>query len=88
MAADTHGSELINAVALLGAAVVAVPIFKGGAEGISKSAILFAGQYFDELPVPADRPIPLTDEVAEMREQAGLSAGTIPIPQSRPDEGA
>ena len=68
--------------------LVTVPVFKGGAEGISRSAILFAGQYFDELPVPADRPIPLTDEVAEMREQAGLAAGTIPVPQSRPDEGA
>jgi len=68
--------------------LVAVPIFKGGAQGISKSAILFAGQYFDELPLPADRPVPLTDEVAELREQAGLSLGMIPIPQSRPDEGA
>ncbi len=28
MAVDVHGSELVNAVALLGAAVVAVPIFK------------------------------------------------------------
>lgn len=71
--------------------LVPVPIFKGGAEGISKSAILFAGQYFDELPVPAERPIPLTDEVAEMRRARGadgLSAGAIPVPQFRPDEGA
>ena len=72
----------------LARALVPVPIFKGGAEGISKSAVLFAGQYFDELPVPAVRPVPLTDEVAELREQAGLAEGTIPIPQSRPDEGA
>jgi len=72
----------------LARALVAVPIFKGGAEGISKSAILFAGRYFDELPVPAGRPVPLTDEVAELRAQAGFPGGAIPIPQSRPDKGA
>ncbi|GAB4350757.1 MAG: D-alanyl-D-alanine carboxypeptidase family protein [Oricola sp.] len=67
---------------------VAIPIFKGGAEGVSKSAILFAGQYFDALPVPVNRPVPLTDEVAEMRAQAGRPGGSIPVPQARPDEGA
>ncbi len=52
---------------------------------------MFAGQYFDALPVPAMRPVPLTDEVAEMRRQAlidGKAARDIPIPQSRPDNGA
>jgi D-alanyl-D-alanine carboxypeptidase len=72
-------------------ALVPVPIFKGGAEGVSRSAVMFAGQYFDALPVPAMRPVPLTDEVAESRRQAqldGRAVGDIPIPESRPDHGA
>ncbi|QKV20156.1 D-alanyl-D-alanine carboxypeptidase family protein [Oricola thermophila] len=69
-------------------APVPVAVFTGGAEGISKSAVLFAGQYFDSLPVPAVRPMRLSDEVAERREQAGLVEGMIPVPQSRPDGGA
>ena len=39
-------------------------------------------------PVPVVRPVPLTDEVAELRAQAGMVEGAIPIPLSRPDGGA
>ena len=64
-------------------------IFTGGAQGASMSAILLAGQYVDEIPVPVIRPIRLSDEVAESRQAAGLDLTgdrAIPIPEFRPED--
>jgi len=70
---------------------VPVPIFIGGAEGASMSAILLAGQYIDAVPVPDFRPVRLSDEVAEARRAEGIDLAAeraIPVPEFRPDQGA
>ncbi|MCI5075200.1 D-alanyl-D-alanine carboxypeptidase family protein [Oricola sp.] len=81
-----------TALAPLTRPLVPDTIFKGGAEGASMSAIMLAGRYIGEVPVPEYRPVRLTDEVAEARRAAGLDLDAkraIPVPEFRPaDSGA
>lgn len=67
---------------------VPIPVSLGGAEGASRSAVPLFGRYFGEIPMPVERPVSLTDEVAAFEEfEQRLGQSEIPIPVKRPQTG-
>lgn len=63
----------------------ALPSGLGGADGISKSAVMLNGQFVQAYPIPTEKPVRPTLLEDGDKERFGLRPGfTVPVPNQRP----